>query len=102
MCPLRTPLWRRIYTRNWFQAVSCNCIVLLDTHCLRPVPLTFESPVWLVLLNRFMKQRASFALTIGVQKRVDGKSVVLAYILVKERLSCTVRDDGDREGLRNV
>ena len=48
--------------------------MLLDTICLRPVPLTFESPVWLVLLNRFMTQRASWPLNLVVQKRVAGTS----------------------------
>jgi len=33
--------------------------MLHDTYCLSPVPLTFESPVWLALLNRFLTQRAS-------------------------------------------
>jgi hypothetical protein len=58
--------------RNCFQAYSCNCItcMLHDTDCLRPVPLTFELPVWLVLSNRFMTQRASLLLKKGTLIRV--------------------------------
>jgi hypothetical protein len=48
-----------MYPRNWFQAVSCNCGMLHDTDCLRPVPLTFAPPVCLVLLNRFTTQSPS-------------------------------------------
>ena len=51
--------------------------MLHDTDCLRPVPLTFATPVWLVLLNRFMTQRASLLFIKGSLVRVTCWPILL-------------------------
>ena len=99
---LRTPLWRHIqvYTRNWFQAVSCNCIMLHGTDCLRPAPLTFAPPFWLVLL-RFTTQRASRAQIIFLHEGSLVNAMCWPIFLFKSDYHVQFMMM-EAEGLRNV